>query len=77
MESDEAHLSSEPSALSHYAGQIVTKEYVWNEDNIKVTQDLKASVPIHVSINKLITLWLSRQSGKNDQVSDLCGKILK
>ena len=28
--------------------------YILNEDNIKVTQDLKASIPIHVSINKLI-----------------------
>ena len=73
---NQAHLSSEHSALSHHVGQIVKEEYIWNEDNIKVTQDLKASIPIHVSINKLIIHWLSRQSEKNDQVSDLCGKIL-
>ena len=74
---NQAHLSSEHSALSHHAGQIVKEEYIWNEDNIKVTQALKASIPIHVSINKLIILWLSRQSEKNDQLSDLCGKNIK
>ena len=40
------------------------KVYVkWRQLN-KVTQDLKASIPRHISINKLIIWWLSKQSEK-------------
>ena len=40
------------------------KVYVkWRQLN-KVTQNLKASIPIHININKLIIWWLSKQSEK-------------